>query len=569
MLNQGLGPVVDERDRAVLHARTPADVGACLRADLSADETFYQVACLLGRLPGVSRATFGTVDPAAQTITIHRDFCRGVASMSGMYRMSDTEQTCRELARGEVVVIADISTDYRTRDDIALRIKRGYYACVAIPLMRGDVWSATLMVQSTAPRVWEVDEVELIRTAAERTWLAVENVRLLREARNANAAKDRFLAVLSHELRTPLTPVLMTLGMLAESAELSAKVKADLAVIRRNIDLETQLIDDLLDVTRIMNGKLRLSLRPVRMHELLRHVCQICAGDVEGRRAQLICELNARCDETEADAARLEQVFWNLVKNAIKFSADGSTVRLSTSDVDGEFLLKVEDQGVGISPEVLPRIFDAFEQGEQSVTRTFGGLGLGLAISKAVVDLHGGRIWATSDGPGKGTTLHVAMPLKSADRRMVNDRSPARKLPADGVRVPAADDANRPEQVFKANGVRALLVDDHKDTLMLTKRLLAGAGMSVTGTQNMREALEAPRRDTFDLLISDIGLPDGTGYDLVEQVLRLQPLKAIALSGFGMEADVRRSLNAGFHAHLTKPVSIDRLEETIARVLRE
>jgi signal transduction histidine kinase len=541
----------DAHPNAALHAGMLADMGACLRAELSAAETFYQVALILGRLPDVSRATFGTVDNEAKTVTIHQDFCRDAPSMEGVYPMQETEITCQELRRGEVVVIEDVRSDYHSRDAPELRFKRGYLACVAVPMHRNGVWAATLMVQSPVPRVWSREEVELIRTAAERTWLAVENTRLLQEARQANAAKDRFLAMLSHELRTPLTPVVMMLNALQNNRHMPAEVQNDLVMIRRNIDLETRLIDDLLDITRVANGKLTLAQRPVRVHELLEHVCEICKADADAGGIQLNCELSAGCDCTIADAARLEQVFWNLVKNAIKFTPPGGVVTLQTRDGNGELLIAVTDTGAGIAPDVLPRIFNAFEQGEQTVTRIYGGLGLGLAISKAIIDLHGGKIWAESEGANCGCTFHVAIPVSA---------------------IPKSIDGDPPLTTTHGNGheparqLHVLLVDDHADTMKVMRRILTQWGLRLTSAGRISEAMHAASKAKFDLLISDIGLPDGSGCELVAQLRKSHPIPAIALSGFGMDADIKRSLDAGFNAHLTKPVSLEQLHEVINRL---
>jgi signal transduction histidine kinase/ActR/RegA family two-component response regulator len=533
---------------AVLHAGILADIGACLRADMDAAETFHQVASILGRLPDVSRATFATVNLKAKTVTIHRDFRRDIPSIAGVHLMGDAEITSQELSRGQVVVITDVRTDYHSNDAPEKRFKLGYLACVAVPLMRGDAWAATLVVHSPVPRVWSPEEVELIRAAAERTWLSVENVRLLQEARQANAAKDSFLAILSHELRTPLNPVVMMLTHLQASDAIPAEEKGDLAMIRRNIDLETRLIDDLLDVTRIANGKLNLKLSAASVHGILKHVCQICNSDAVDRNIDLSCHLAATVDDVEADSVRLEQVFWNLVKNAIKFTPAGGKVRMTTRDGNREMLIQVSDTGAGIAPDVLPRIFNAFEQGQQNVTRTYGGLGLGLAISKAIVDLHGGRIWAQSDGLLRGSTFHVAMPLrtpKDADR---GDTSP----------IPAATiDVKAPSQ-------HILLVDDHLDTMKVMHRILTSWGSQVTGASKVSEAICLARETKFDLVISDIGLPDGSGYELIQQIHQMQKVPAISLSGFGMEADIQRSVDSGFARHLIKPVDLKQLREAIA-----
>jgi signal transduction histidine kinase len=557
----------DPHPYAALHVGMLADMGACLRAELRAAETFYRVALILGRLPDVSRATFGTVDNEARTVTIHQHFCRDTQSMEGVYPMSETELTSQELARGQVVVIEDVRTDYHTRDNPALRFKRGYLACVAVPMHRKGVWAATLMVQSPVPRAWSGEEVELIRTAAERTWLAVENMRLLHEAQHANAAKDRFLAMLSHELRTPLTPVVMVLNALADHPAMPPDARADLAMIRRNIDLETRLIDDLLDVTRVANGKLTLCPRAALVHELLEHVCQICRADAVARGIELTCKLEAAADTVMADAARLQQVFWNLVKNAVKFTPPGGRVAITTRDVAGELVVDVSDTGAGIDADVLPRIFNAFEQGEQTVTRTYGGLGLGLAISKAIVDLHQGRIWAESGGAGRGAAFHVALPTCEIVANPTGHPAGGPDgRPADGVAPPPRTTTPPPADPQPARQLHVLLVDDHADTVHVMRRILTRWGLRLTTAGRISEAVHAASTSKFDLLISDVGLPDGSGCDLVERVRQIQPIPAIALSGFGMEADVQRSLAAGFTAHLTKPVSIERLKELIARL---
>jgi signal transduction histidine kinase len=549
----GAGPPAPvDASHANLHSRMLAHMGTCLRADLGAIETFYQMACILGQLPDVSRATFGTVDYTARTIAIHRDYVRDGASIAGTYPMKN-EVTCRELGDGKLVIISDVRTDYRTRDDVAWRLALGYVACVAIPLMRDGVWTATLMVHAPVPRTWTEDEVELIRTAAERTWLAVENARLLQEARHANAAKDRFLAMLSHELRTPLTPVVMMLSALERNPAVPPAVKNDLAMMRRNIDLETRLIDDLLDITRIANGKFQLAPRSVRVHELIEHVCQLCSADAAKAGVELSCQLDARVDAVDGDPARLEQVFWNLAKNAIKFTPAGGRVRIATRDEGPGLSVTVADTGKGIAPDLLPRIFNAFEQGEASITRTYGGLGLGLAISKAIVDLHGGLVRAESDGPDRGATFFVTLP----------------------TRVPSAAESSRigptapPSPDRRAlSSPRVLLVDDNADTLETMRWLLEHLGMRVTVAAGVRQALAVAVEAEFDVLVSDIGLTDGSGCELVAQIQQRRPLPAIALSGYGMEEDIRRSLEAGFSAHLVKPICFEDLEKVIAEITR-
>ena len=379
--------------------------------------------------------------------------------------------------------------------------------------------------------------------------LAEREVRVAKEgAETANAAKDRFLAVLSHELRTPLTPVLMTVGALEQDPGLSAEVREELAMIRRNIELETKLIDDLLDLNRITTGKLPLNIEPVDLNEAIRNACGICSPSVGERGIRFETELHAATGLVAADAPRLQQVLWNVLKNAIKFSSQNGLIRVTAKRLDGARCeVRVEDSGIGISPETLPRIFDAFEQGGTTVTRQFGGLGLGLAICKALVELHHGTIRAESSGEGKGATFIIELPGAAPLVKATDAVAPA--AGAQGGRQ-----------------LRLLVVEDHADTARTLARLLGRAGFAVVTASNVASALATAERETFDVLISDIGLPDGCGTDVMRGVRARSNVPGIAMSGYGMEEDVRRSREAGFSEHLVKPVDADKLKEAIRRV---
>jgi PAS domain S-box-containing protein/excisionase family DNA binding protein len=366
-------------------------------------------------------------------------------------------------------------------------------------------------------------------------------------AEEANRAKDQFLAVLSHELRTPLTPVLMTTALMESEPGLSPSMRENLAMIRRNIALETQLIDDLLDLSRVINGKMVLHKRDVDVHPLVRHVVEMVSSDARDKQIQLDLELNAKRDRVYADSARLQQVIWNLLKNAIKFTPENGRVAIRTSnDPRGRLMVQVQDTGIGIESHDLPNIFNAFEQGEQGTGRRFGGLGLGLAIAKTVVDMHGGTIVADSPGKGEGASFTVALAAIAPNDRPVESGNPSARPVQEG----------RP--------LRILLVDDHVDTLKILRRILESDGHSITPAASVREATRAAQSNSFDLLISDIGLPDGTGMDVVRALRAAHPdLPAIAMTGFGMEQDIRNSEQAGFTMHLTKPVDINSLEASI------
>ena len=368
----------------------------------------------------------------------------------------------------------------------------------------------------------------------------------LAEARRANAAKDRFLAVLSHELRTPLNPVLMAASAMETDPNLPAEIRGDIAMIRRNVELEAKLIDDLLDLTRIANGKVQLHQKIVDAHDLLEEAVTVVRGDHSAPHPTFALALSAPSHFVHGDPARLLQIFWNLIRNAVKFTAGDGRVSIQSSN-EGEKTLRIEvlDTGMGIAPELLPKIFNAFEQGDPEINRTFGGLGLGLAISKALAEMHGGTLRAESDGLGEGARFIFELPVAVGE--------------APGASIwhglPAERDCRE-----------ILLVEDHATTAALMARLLRRRGHRVEIAGTVTEAVRVGLQRAFDIVISDLGLPDGTGYEVMEALRRLPGLTGIALSGYGMDADLARSAEAGFHFHLTKPVDAQKLYATIERI---
>ena len=377
----------------------------------------------------------------------------------------------------------------------------------------------------------------------------------------ASHAKDHFLAVLSHELRTPLTPVLAAVSALEEDSSRFPGLRETLAMIRRNVELEARLIDDLLDLTRISRGKLEIQRQPVDAQHILVHAVNICcAQEVAAGRLRLEMGLTPGDYRVLADGPRVTQVFWNLLNNAVKFTPMGGTIRVRSrveTGARGRFIaVEVSDTGIGIEPEMLPRIFDAFEQVDRRITRRFGGLGLGLALSRAILELHGGTLTAESCGRGRGATFTVRLPagdlvdLDDTGSGLLDDWCAGPELP---------ERVDRP--------LRILLVEDHADTAEAMAELLRGLDHQVRVAGSVSAGLAAAEaameEGGLDLLLSDLGLPDGTGLDLMRALGQRYGLKGIALSGYGMEEDVRKSLEAGFERHLTKPVSLQTLRSAI------
>jgi len=366
------------------------------------------------------------------------------------------------------------------------------------------------------------------------------------EIERASRAKDDFLAALSHELRTPLTPVLMTATALASDPSLPAGAREQLDMMRRNIELEARLIDDLLDLTRTIHGKLTIERISADIHELLLHTDEIIRSEGLGKRLSVVLKLDAAHHHALGDPARLQQVFWNLLRNAVKFTPDGGTITVSTrNDAAGKIIISVADDGIGIRAEVLSQIFNAFEQADTTGEHRYGGLGLGLAISSAIITAHGGEIKAESQGLGHGADFTITL---------------------GSVPSPAATSQQTATSAQPARSLTLLVVEDHEATRTVLERLLTHSGHLVTTASTVHDALTTYQAAHFDAVISDLGLPDGSGIDLMAQIQSIRPVPAIALSGYGMEDDLQRSKEAGFFAHLVKPVKLDQLKQLLTQI---
>ncbi|HEX3619823.1 MAG TPA: HAMP domain-containing protein [Candidatus Udaeobacter sp.] len=363
----------------------------------------------------------------------------------------------------------------------------------------------------------------------------------LEEKARSNLAKDQFLAMLSHELRTPLTPVLASALALESEPDLPEEIHESLQMIRRNVELEARLIDDLLDLTRIDQGKVQLNFEIVDAHSLLQTAVEICQAEIDRKHLSRSLNLRARNVHMRADPARLQQIFWNLINNAVKFTPSEGKISISTSnDSNGQLRVEIADTGLGIEPESLPKIFDAFEQGGRT---QLGGLGLGLAISKALVEAHKGTITPQSAGRNKGSTFTLVFPTR--------EKAEAQIAPAASPRLP------------ERQPMRILLVEDHEDTNRSLTNLLRRRGYHVQSALNFESAINLGEKEQFDVLISDLALPDGSGIDLMQKLYSKQPLLGIALTGFGMEDDIRKSYDAGFKHHLVKPIDLNKLDSLI------
>jgi PAS domain S-box-containing protein len=421
-------------------------------------------------------------------------------------------------------------------------------------LLRKDGTDLPISVSSSSIRAQDgtVQGVVLVfRDFSERMQYETNLQTAKEEAESANIAKDNFLAVLSHELRTPLTPVLVTLTAWEQDGHsLPPEVKQEIQGLRRCVELEARLIDDLLDLTRIVRGKLALHCEIVDVHILIEAVAAMYRADTDAKSIRVNMDLEARRFFASADPGRLQQVFWNILKNATKFTPQGGHIDITTVNTDdGRLRISFTDSGAGISPETLVKIFQPFEQGSAEVVRRYGGLGLGLSLSRAFIEAQGGTITAASPGPSLGSTFTICLPTVAQPPRQTDtsDDSLGEHLPERQLQI--------------------LLVEDHDDTSRVLSRLLERLGHHVRCADSVAAALAEADRP-FDLLLSDIGLPDGTGIELIRELRDKYgfQIPAVALTGFGMEEDIAKSREAGFIAHLTKPINFQRLQMMVKKI---
>jgi PAS domain S-box-containing protein len=471
-----------------------------------------------------------------------RDFNEKYAEMMGVTREQLNTADVRELRK-------KFSQRFKDPEQFMARVREIYATAPAesfevLELKDESILERYSKIQSIderpVGRVWSFRDV----TARKRAEEKLEAAKIAAE--KASQAKDDFLARLSHELRTPLTPALVAASYLAEHEGLLPEFREEVTAIWRNVQLEAHLIDDLLDVTRITRGKIEMYYEAVDVHRLLRHAVKIAQKDLLEKQIEFAIELHAINHHIWADPVRIQQVFWNLLTNAVKFTPGGGRITIRSFNEEKQFVFEINDTGIGIEPDRQGQIFEAFDQGERSITRQFGGLGLGLTISKTLLDLHGGKISVQSEGKNRGTTFRVFL-------EVLREPSVVSTAEADGDTV-----------VTKK--LRLLLVDDHADTRHVLTRLLTKCGHEVASSDSAQGALELLESGQFDALISDIGLPDGSGYELVRAAKRKQPIKGVALSGFGTEEDIRRSSEAGFDYHLTKPIDFPDLQLLLRKI---
>ena len=569
---------IDEQKRAGESLRFLSEVSGVLATSLDHQQTLKQVAqlsvpvladwCVVDVLndEGVmERVDVAHADPAqAELAAILRSY---PPRPRAPHPTQDAVRSDQSVYHPEVTstYLERITHDAEhLRAALALKLR----SLVSVPLLaRGRTLGVlTFLTTSVSGRRYERADVVRLEEVTQRAALALDNARLFSLARaereraeTANRLKDDFLATVSHELRTPLTAMIGWLKLLRDGRLPPAKHARALETVDRNAHAQAQLIEDLLDVSRIVSGKLRLDTHPVHLGGVIQAALEAVRSAAEAKGMRLNAELEAPDDVVMGDASRLQQVVWNLLSNAVKFSPGGHTVWVRLRALDSSVELTVEDEGPGIPDEFLPHLFERFRRLEGGSTRQHGGLGLGLAIVRHLVELHGGTVHATHGAPGRGALFTVRLP---------------RGLVQPVHETPAADDTALPvPTTYPAlSGRRILVVDDEADSREMLRWTMEDHGVLVTTASSAAEALRLLRSERPELLVSDIGMPGDDGYALITRVRALPAaeggsLAAVALTAYARVEDRARALTAGFDMHVSKPVEPDELLAVLSHLV--
>lgn len=569
---------VTARRRADADARFLAEVGEQIRLRDDADQLLEAVTHLLGPQLGATRCFVVALGACGERWAARHEYCAAGAPLGDRRLPPPPQALVAALRAGQSVSCDDAAVDERTAPSYPALAPLGIRAFAAVGLRHKQGELDALAVAAHTPRGWTARELSLLELVAERTWNAVERLRLVAaqrasaarleqlyaqeqaaraQAEEASRLKDEFLAVVSHELRTPLTAFLGYTQLLQRGKRDEAFIARTVETMLQSARAQAVLIEDLLDVSRIVTGKLRISLGPVALGDVVRAALDTVRPTVEAKGVLVRAELDPAVGVVQGDASRLEQVLWNLLSNAAKFTPPGGliTVRLTRAGESAE--LSVRDTGQGIREEFLPYVFDRFRQADSSSQRVHGGLGLGLAIVRHLVELHGGTVEAASAGAGCGAAFTVRLPL--AEGGAIAGAGPA----------PAA--AEGPGAAQPLGGLRVLIVDDQPASLELVGEMLTADGAETLACATAREALAQLRAWRPDVLIADIAMPHEDGYWLIRQVRGLGPAgagatPAAALTAYVREEDQQRVMAAGFQQYLRKPVDHAELRDVVRRL---
>ncbi len=520
-----------------------------------ADAKQIQEAALqfLGRHLQVDRVLYAEVeaDEAHFIITtnyVHDNF----PQMIGRFRLSDFGKTPDSQRRGQTLVLPDIHQVDESNEHLRSYLAAGVVSIIGVPLRKGGRWVASLTVHHGRPRQWTAQEVALVEETAERTWAALERARAEQALRREDQRKEEFMAMLGHELRNPLGILSNTLWYLDMTKGRDESLSYPIGVQRMSQQVKHlgRMVDDLLDVSRIRQGKIRLRRQPTELGALVEQTVEAAQSLFRERDQSVDIALPSLPVVVNGDATRLSQVVMNLLTNAAKYTDDGGHVRITLEQQAGQAVLSVRDNGMGIPADELTAIFDVFVQGNTSLDRPHGGLGLGLAVVKQIVEGHEGHIEAYSAGPGQGSTFTLTLPVLMEKQ---NEPQPAAE------KSPVIRDA-----------VRVLLVDDNRELIDLMGKIMQLQGYDVHLRYSGQDGIAAAEALAPDVMLLDIGMPHMDGYAVCQHIRKQawgRNLPIIALTGFGQEADKQRSWAAGFDGHLLKPVDYTSLTEVLTKTI--
>jgi PAS domain S-box-containing protein len=565
-----IGSVIDvtERKQRELNAEFLAGISEDLARLTNSDEIMRVVAAKLGMHLGASGCQFAEIDVAGESLSVLRGWTgAGASGMSpaGTYHFAEflPDDLRVQLSMGKQLIVNDAAGDPRTAASYAHFARIGFGAFVNTPYLSDGRWKASLTVHRRASHVWSAEELELLRDMTHRAWARIERARAeqsLRESeahlRRASQMKDEFLATLSHELRTPLNAVLGWANMLRTGTLRPSMAERALEALERNARAQAQLVEDLLDVSRIVSGRMQIKSDVVDLAAMVAGALETVGPAAAGKQVSLRMTADPRTELfVTGDVDRLRQVVWNLLSNAIRFTPPGGRVEAELRQAGTEAEIVVSDTGEGIAPDFLPFVFERFRQADSTPTRRHSGLGLGLALVRHLTEAHGGTVTAESAGQGQGATFTIRLPLRQ---------------PSGGI--PAGETALYREVAPALPASRVLVVDDEPDTRELLSAILEAAGARVTVAASAPEALELLRHQVFDVLLADIAMPDRDGYSLIEDVRRLDGevarMPAVAVTAYTATADRDRALAAGYDSHLPKPVEPAVLIATVTGVLK-
>jgi signal transduction histidine kinase len=535
-------------------------IDEALRPLTKSEEITFAAAQILGEHLDVHRCAYAFVEEDEDTFVLTGNYTNGVHSIVGRYRFRQFGAECLRLMRaGQPWAVEDSLAEPRLdEEDRAAYASTAIRAVICVPILKSGRFVAAMAVHRNDVRRWSSSEIELVQQVASRCWESIERARvelererLLEAARAANQTKDEFLAMLGHELRNPLAPIVTALQVMDLKGD--AATRRERTIVERQVEHLRRLVDDLLDVSRIARGKVEFKREPVELAEIVRQAVEVAKPLIDERGHALEVAVPPGGLAVHGDVARLTQVVSNLLTNASKYTSRGGRIAIRGDLEADEVVLRVRDNGMGMTPEVLRGAFDLFVQGRQALDRAQGGLGLGLSIVKSLVERHGGSVAAHSAGSNQGSEFVVRLPRLSPDQGLEAAAS---------ERSGAAEPTGRP--------ARLLVVDDNRDAAGMLQAALEMRGHQVWVAHDGPEALRLVAANVVDIALLDIGLPAMDGFEVAHKMREVpgaERTKLVALTGYGQEADRVRTRAAGFVDHLVKPVKLGALEAVIAELL--